>query len=94
MFATAEEFLSAPPETEPIGLLLDVHLTGMSGLDLQRHLNAQGSTVPIIVITGHDDPRAEEQATRAGCLAYLRKPCEAGVILSVLESITGRSAER
>ena len=36
IYGSAEDFLSSPPESPPIGLLLDVHLGGMSGLDLQR----------------------------------------------------------
>ena len=80
----AEEFLSSPPRSAPIGLLLDVHLGGMSGLDLQRRLRNEGSTIPVIIITAFDDARSREQAERLGCVAYLRKPCEAETILALL----------
>jgi FixJ family two-component response regulator len=83
-YASAEEFLSSPPQSDPIGLLLDVHLGGMSGLDLQRRLRNEGSTVPVIIITAFDDARSREQAERLGCVAYLRKPCEAETILALL----------
>jgi FixJ family two-component response regulator len=88
-YASAEEFLSSPPQVSPIGLLLDVHLGGMSGLDLQRQLRNEGSTVPVIIITAFDDPRGREQAERFGCVAYLRKPCEARTILDLLDSLAG-----
>ena len=84
MYSSAEEFLASPPRTSPIGLLLDVHLGGMSGLDLQRQLRSEGSTVPVIIITAFDDARSREQAERLGCVAYLRKPCEAETILALL----------
>lgn len=84
LYASAEEFLSSPPKTSPIGLLLDVHLSGMSGLDLQRRLRDEGSTIPVIIITAFDDLRGREQAERLGCVAYLRKPCEAETILALL----------
>lgn len=87
MYPSAEEFLSSPPPTSPVGMLLDLHLPGMSGLDLQRRLKARGSTLPVIVITGYDDARSEAQATRLGCRAYLRKPCEAQTILALLRSL-------
>jgi FixJ family two-component response regulator len=87
LYASAEEFLSSPPQSAPIGLLLDVHLGGMSGLDLQRRLRNEGSTIPVIIITAFDDARSREQAERAGCVAYLRKPCEAETILALLHRL-------
>jgi FixJ family two-component response regulator len=91
-YASAEEFLSSPPESEPIGLLLDVHLGGMSGLDLQRRLKDEGSTLPIIIITAFDDARSRQQAERLGCVAYLRKPCAAETILTLLRGLSERDA--
>ena len=87
VYPSAEAYLSAPPKSSPIGLLLDVHLGGMSGLDLQRRLRSEGSTVPVIIITAFDDARSREQAERLGCVAYLRKPCEAETILSLLQRL-------
>ena len=86
-YASAEEYLSSPPASRPIGMLLDVHLGGMSGLDLQRRLRMAGSTLPVIIITAFDDPRGREQAERLGCVAYLRKPCEAETVLAVLRPL-------
>jgi FixJ family two-component response regulator len=86
-YASAEEYLAAPPPGVPLGLLLDIHLGGMSGLDLQRRIRATGSTVPIIILTAHDDRRARDEAQRFGCTAFLRKPCEAETILSILKSL-------
>jgi len=86
-FGTAEAYLAAPPEPSPFGLLLDINLGGMSGLELLEHLRAGGSKVPVIVITGRDDPRWEVESRRLGCLAYLRKPCDAADILTLLNSL-------
>ena len=87
VYASAEDYLAAPPESPPIGLLLDVHLGGMSGLELQRRLKNQGSTIPVIIITAFDDPRGREQAERLGCVAYLQKPCEVETILALLRRL-------
>jgi FixJ family two-component response regulator len=86
-YDSAEDFLACPPRSSPIGLLLDVHLGGMSGLDLQRRLRNEGSTLPIIIITAFDDARSREQAERLGCVAYLRKPCAAETILDLLRRL-------
>jgi FixJ family two-component response regulator len=93
IYGSAEDYLASPPLAAPLGVLLDVHLGGMSGLDLQRRLRQEGSTVPVIIITAFDDARSRDQAERLGCLAYLRKPCEAETILTLLRGLvlSGRS---
>ena len=88
IYASAEQFLADPPQSSPIVLLLDVNLGGMSGLDLQRRLKDDGDLVPVIMITAFDDDRTRQQAQRDGCVAYLRKPCEAETILELLRSLT------
>jgi FixJ family two-component response regulator len=87
IYGSAEEFLSSPPESSPIGLLLDLHLGGMSGLALLRQLRSEGSTVRVIIITAFDDARSRQQAERLGCVAFLRKPCEAETILALLRRL-------
>jgi CheY-like chemotaxis protein len=43
----------------------------------------------VIIITAFDDDRSREQAERLGCVAYLRKPCEAETILTLLRRLSG-----
>jgi FixJ family two-component response regulator len=85
-YASAEEFLASPPTEVPVCILLDIHLRGMSGLELQDQLNAQGSTIPIIIITASDDVRLQVRAETAGCAAFLRKPFESRVLLDTVRS--------
>lgn len=85
-YASAEEFLAAPPSEAPACLLLDIHLDGMTGLDLQDRLNAEGSTVPVIMITASDDSRVRARAERSGCVAFLRKPFEGRLLLETVRS--------
>ena len=72
-FPSAEAFLESST-TMPACLVLDVHLGGLSGLDLQEHLLASGRTIPVVFITAHDDAMTRERAHRAGAVDYLRKP--------------------
>jgi FixJ family two-component response regulator len=87
IFASAEEFLSAEPRPMPLCMLLDIQLGGLSGLDLQRRLKAEGLRIPFIAITAFDDERVRAEAQALGCLAYLRKPCEGHTIVSLIRSI-------
>jgi FixJ family two-component response regulator len=72
-FSSAEEFLESSKAT-PACLVLDVHLGGLSGLDLQERLVADGRRIPVVFITAHDDAITRERARRAGAVDYLRKP--------------------
>jgi FixJ family two-component response regulator len=72
-FSSAEEFLASERAT-PACLVLDVHLGGLSGLDLQERLIAAGRRIPVVFITAHDDMVTRERARRLGAIDYLRKP--------------------
>jgi FixJ family two-component response regulator len=85
VYSSAEEFLGAH-EAAPDGLLLDLHLGGMSGLDLQQQLFDEGSTIPVVVVTAYDDGRSRQRAERLGCAAFLHKPCDATTILAAVRA--------
>jgi FixJ family two-component response regulator len=89
-YASAEEFLAAPPAHLPVGMLLDVRLPALSGLDLQKQLRREGSTIPIIIMTALEDAASREEAERYGCLAYLNKPCDGDRILTLLQGLVDR----
>jgi FixJ family two-component response regulator len=72
-FSSAEEFLESE-RAAPACLVLDVHLGGLSGLDLQERLIAAGRRIPVVFITAHDDAVTRERARRIGAIDYLRKP--------------------
>jgi FixJ family two-component response regulator len=83
-FDSAETFLADPMRPAFGCLLVDIQLTGMSGLELQRRLQAEGSRLPVIFITAHDDPAAREEAVRRGCLAFFRKTDPGALIVDAL----------
>lgn len=74
-FASAEAFL-ADGSTSNVDslLLLDIHLSGISGIDLQRRLTSSGTDLPVIFMTAIDNEITRQEAFDAGCIAYLRKP--------------------
>jgi FixJ family two-component response regulator len=73
-FASAEEFLDSDRLEKTSCLILDVHMPGMDGLQLQERLVASSHAIPIIFITAFTDDRARVQALRAGAVGYLAKP--------------------
>ena len=90
-FASAEEFLAAPDITRGC-VVLDLQLLGMSGLELQRTLNASGRTLPIIAMSGSTDTRLESEAMLLGARAFLRKPFEAEALCGqVLRALLSQS---
>src|SRR5712671_4514282 len=73
-FASAHEFLRTERPNLPGCVVLDVELPGLSGLDLQRELAANGVKLPIIFITGYGDIPMSVRAMKAGAMEFLTKP--------------------
>lgn len=89
-YASATEFLDTGISSAPGCLILDIHLGGMSGLELLSQLRRSGHDLPVVIITAYDDPQAREAAQQGGCRAYLRKPLDAQFLLEeVLGSMKG-----
>jgi FixJ family two-component response regulator len=74
IFASAEEFLSAGAEERVDVLIADVNLPGITGVALVQRLAASGSALPVILITGRDDPATRQLIRQAGPVPRLRKP--------------------
>jgi|SRR6202047_1419380 FixJ family two-component response regulator len=73
-FASAEEFLNSGQQHQIACLIADIRMPGMSGLELQAHLNAERCRIPIIFITAHGDEKMRMQALRAGAVEFMAKP--------------------
>ncbi len=73
-FASAPEFLDAVDRTAPGCLVLDIKMYGMTGMELQQRLNAEGSRLPIIMISGHADVPTAVTAMTRGAVTLLEKP--------------------
>lgn len=89
-YATAREFLDAGQWAQTACLVLDIHLPGMSGFELQEHLVVSGAPIPIVFITAHDDTAMRERASRAGAVGYLRKPFDQGTLIEAIGRAIGQ----
>jgi FixJ family two-component response regulator len=82
-FASAECFIAGDEKCDCV--ITDIHMPGMSGLDLQRLLAARGSTTPVIVITARTEQGLEARVAASGAICLLRKPFETDELLDCLE---------
>ena len=80
-FASAEEFLRSGHQRDTACLITDIRMPGMSGLELQAHLNADHCRIPTIFITAHGDAKMRMQAMRAGAAEFLAKPFDDEALL-------------
>jgi FixJ family two-component response regulator len=80
-FGSAEEFLKWDQRNLTACLVLDVRMPGMSGLELQARLKAEGSLIPIIFISAHGDTNMRMQAIEAGAVEFLTKPFDDEILL-------------
>ena len=83
-YACGKDFLEASARRPPDCALLDLHMPGMSGLQVLRELQAARRPLPIVIITAHDAHETREQCLAAGAAAYLRKPIEEHVLLGTI----------
>ena len=67
-------------------LLLDVRMPGMSGLELQKILQAQGICIPVIIITGHGDVSMAVRAMKSGAIDFIEKPFNDEVLLDSIRN--------
>jgi FixJ family two-component response regulator len=73
-FASAQDFLGSKLPDAPACLVLDVHLNGQSGPDLQRTLAESGIELPVVFISGHGNVQMSVRAMKAGAVDFLAEP--------------------
>jgi FixJ family two-component response regulator len=83
-FSSAEEFLTSDALEDSNFLILDIQLPGLSGFELHEHLVSRGIRLPVVFITGQDQPLSREKARKAGAAAYLTKPFAAADLLAAV----------
>ena len=88
-FGSAEELLQTEAVDSAACLVLDIHLPGLSGLELGRLLIGSGRAKPIVFITGQDEPSLRDEAQGLGCIAYFRKPFDGSALLEAIRRAIG-----
>ena len=88
-FASCREFLDADG-AESDCLILDVHLPGMSGIELLETMRRRGDMLPVIVISGRINAMTRNRARAAGALAVVEKPYQVEEVLDLVRRAMGQ----
>jgi FixJ family two-component response regulator len=84
-FASAEDFLQSGSVGDTACLIADVHLPGMSGVELQTRLISDGRRVPIIFVTAFPEEAIRARVLKDGAVGYLRKPVSEQSLIACLD---------
>ena len=89
-FSRAEPALAAARALQPSLVVIDLELPGMTGFEAATALASDATTseLPILALSGHDDPRTRDAALAAGAHGFLGKPCS----IDELERVVARLA--
>jgi FixJ family two-component response regulator len=83
-FASGEDFLASLLEATPSCVLMDQHMPNLNGLDVLRRMRREGRRVPVIIVTGFDQPGLRQECLAAGASGYLVKPLEASTVSAAI----------
>jgi FixJ family two-component response regulator len=75
-FPSAADFLASPLLDATACLVTDVHMPGMTGVELHRHLIDAGYAIPTILVTAYPDEVVRRRALKDGVVCYLSKPVD------------------
>ena len=92
LFSSAEEFQNHGDFDSACCVVLDINLNNESGIELRHRLKAAGISLPVIYITGNDNPAVRMAAIESGCIAYLTKPFGAKSLIEPIERVAAGAA--
>ena len=87
-FAAGEQLLCACAERRYDCIVLDLYMPGLNGFDVLGRFAQEGVPVPVIVITGQDEPGTAARVRALGAAAYLLKPLDESSLMMALSSAT------
>lgn len=93
-FPSAEALVESGVANRAACLILDIHLPGLSGFDLEQQLTQGGYKLPVIFITAFDDPESHRRAATAGAIAYLTKPFSGKKLVAAVAQALGPNRSR
>lgn len=93
-YASAAEFFRVAPSSKASCVLVDIRMGETSGLDLARHLAADGFEFPIIFLSSCEDDVVRLRCHELNCAAYLQKPCPEARLIEAIAKAIGSTPKR
>jgi FixJ family two-component response regulator len=87
-YDNAASFLGSDKLCDAACLVLDINLSGASGVEVKRQLTNAGTSLPTIFITAQQDEATRQAASEVGCVAYLTKPFASQDLVDAIEAVT------
>lgn len=91
-YESAARFLDRVSSLDRGCIVTDVRMPGMNGLELTRHLKANGVDLPIVMITGHGDVPLAVESMKAGVADFLEKPFNDEALLQAIKGALAESS--
>ena len=88
-FESGEAFLASLSTRRPACVVLDVHMPGLSGIDVQVRLRVGCPGIPVVFMTASDDLALEAMVLAVGGIRLLRKPFSNDALLEAIGAATG-----
>jgi two-component system response regulator FixJ len=86
-FCSGTQFFNAAPQGKTHCLIIDMHMPGLSGLQIAERLKLENRTTPIILITGNPNSALKVQAKKCGIFIVLEKPFRHGALLDAVTNV-------
>jgi FixJ family two-component response regulator len=84
-YCSAEEFIQSGNRNATSCIITDIHMPGLTGIDLKHWLDAHNNSAPVIMITGRSEIHLHAQAQESGAVCLLKKPFDADTLLASLK---------
>jgi FixJ family two-component response regulator len=89
-YAGAEDYLNSNRVANTACVITDLQMPGLSGVDLQVRMVANGHRVPVIIVTAFPDDATRKRALDNGASAFLSKPIDEDKLIASLDNVLNR----
>jgi FixJ family two-component response regulator len=94
IYRSGEDFLESLKTVIPDCAVLDFQMPGLTGRDVQRAISVAKLSLPLIIVTAHDQPSLREKVLADGAVAYFTKPLRRDALIAALQQALQQPATR